>query len=203
MLVAAPRSQFARPRCPGMPWEVVAGSPEKSRRGGSGGNPRGRLLCALPGRLVILRVLRDVAQSGSAPEWGSGGRRFESGRPDSYGLWVSGGTDFKSVVDTTLLRIGKERPHAAAPECSPRLSSSLFLGSPALSLRGRNPPQLPQARGWSRRPRFPLRSASATYAPSARGRGGSNCWGTNAYGQLGDGDTADGRHRTGPPCPGD
>ena len=25
---------------------------------------------------------RDVAQSGSAPEWGSGGRRFESGRPD-------------------------------------------------------------------------------------------------------------------------
>ncbi len=26
--------------------------------------------------------LRDVAQLGSAPEWGSGGRRFESGRPD-------------------------------------------------------------------------------------------------------------------------
>ncbi len=26
---------------------------------------------------------RDVAQLGSAPEWGSGGRRFESGRPDS------------------------------------------------------------------------------------------------------------------------
>jgi hypothetical protein len=25
---------------------------------------------------------RDVAQPGSAPEWGSGGRRFESGRPD-------------------------------------------------------------------------------------------------------------------------
>ena len=25
---------------------------------------------------------RDVAQLGSAPEWGSGGRRFESGRPD-------------------------------------------------------------------------------------------------------------------------
>ena len=28
------------------------------------------------------RPSRDVAQSGSAPEWGSGGRRFESGRPD-------------------------------------------------------------------------------------------------------------------------
>ena len=26
--------------------------------------------------------IRDVAQLGSAPEWGSGGRRFESGRPD-------------------------------------------------------------------------------------------------------------------------
>ncbi len=26
--------------------------------------------------------VRGVAQPGSAPEWGSGGRRFESGRPD-------------------------------------------------------------------------------------------------------------------------
>ncbi len=26
---------------------------------------------------------RGVAQLGSAPEWGSGGRRFESGHPDS------------------------------------------------------------------------------------------------------------------------
>ncbi len=25
---------------------------------------------------------RGVAQPGSAPEWGSGGRRFESGHPD-------------------------------------------------------------------------------------------------------------------------
>lgn len=25
---------------------------------------------------------RDVAQFGSAPDWGSGGRRFKSGRPD-------------------------------------------------------------------------------------------------------------------------
>ncbi len=28
------------------------------------------------------RTNRGVAQSGSAPEWGSGGRRFESGHPD-------------------------------------------------------------------------------------------------------------------------
>ena len=27
---------------------------------------------------------RDVAQSGSAPEWGSGGREFESPRPDHW-----------------------------------------------------------------------------------------------------------------------
>jgi hypothetical protein len=27
---------------------------------------------------------RDVAQSGSAPEWGSGGRWFKSSRPDQY-----------------------------------------------------------------------------------------------------------------------
>ena len=30
---------------------------------------------------------RDVAQPGSAPEWGSGGRRFESGRPDCARNW--------------------------------------------------------------------------------------------------------------------
>ena len=37
------------------------------------------------GKTAYLRdevQLRDVAQLGSAPEWGSGGRRFESGRPD-------------------------------------------------------------------------------------------------------------------------
>ncbi len=39
-------------------------------------NLRGRLACG------YLSHPRDVAQSGSAPEWGSGGRRFESGRPD-------------------------------------------------------------------------------------------------------------------------
>ena len=29
---------------------------------------------------------RDVAQSGSALGWGPSGRRFESGRPDFYGI---------------------------------------------------------------------------------------------------------------------
>ena len=33
-------------------------------------------------RLSIFPPSRDVAQLGSAPEWGSEGRRFESGRPD-------------------------------------------------------------------------------------------------------------------------
>ena len=32
--------------------------------------------------ISIFPASRDVAQLGSAPEWGSGGRRFESGRPD-------------------------------------------------------------------------------------------------------------------------
>ena len=31
---------------------------------------------------LIVGGRRDVAQSGSAPDWGSGGRRFKSGRPD-------------------------------------------------------------------------------------------------------------------------
>ena len=29
-----------------------------------------------------IKLSRDVAQSGSAPEWGSGGRKFESSHPD-------------------------------------------------------------------------------------------------------------------------
>ena len=30
-------------------------------------------------------IFRDVAQAGSAPGWGSGGRKFESCRPDLIG----------------------------------------------------------------------------------------------------------------------
>ena len=41
---------------------------------------------------------RDVAQLGSAPEWGSGGRRFESGRPDL------GSAAFCFAVGPLLLR---------------------------------------------------------------------------------------------------
>ena len=33
-------------------------------------------------RRFVFKQGRDVAQSGSAPEWGSGGRGFESRRPD-------------------------------------------------------------------------------------------------------------------------
>ncbi len=32
--------------------------------------------------LICLKASRGVAQPGSAPEWGSGGRRFESDHPD-------------------------------------------------------------------------------------------------------------------------
>src|ERR1041385_2233168 len=48
---------------------------------------------------------RDVAQPGSAPEWGSGGRGFKSRRPDSNG--EPNGSPF--CVGTRILR----RPLAA------------------------------------------------------------------------------------------
>ena len=38
---------------------------------------------------LIIPTCRGVAQPGSAPEWGSGGRRFESCRPDHRVLQVS------------------------------------------------------------------------------------------------------------------
>ncbi len=48
---------------------------------GSRNAPGSQRLSTAPKPAYISRS-RDVAQSGSAPEWGSGGRRFESGRPD-------------------------------------------------------------------------------------------------------------------------
>src|SRR6266702_8255433 len=48
------------------------------KRRGWVGKPE-RLGISASGRLVF----RDVAQPGSAPEWGSGGRGFKSRRPDS------------------------------------------------------------------------------------------------------------------------
>ena len=35
-------------------------------------------------RKIYIIVFRDVAQSGSAPHWGCGGRRFKSGHPDQF-----------------------------------------------------------------------------------------------------------------------
>jgi hypothetical protein len=42
---------------------------------------------ALTGKNIAVKSatkIRDVAQSGSAPEWGSGGREFKSRRPDQF-----------------------------------------------------------------------------------------------------------------------
>ncbi len=47
------------------------------------GRPASRFRFGLASR--YLPCPRDVAQFGSAPEWGSGGRRFKSGRPDFRG----------------------------------------------------------------------------------------------------------------------
>ena len=41
-----------------------------------------RLIMLFLARKIYIIVFRDVAQSGSAPHWGCGGRRFKSGHPD-------------------------------------------------------------------------------------------------------------------------
>src|SRR5437867_1024435 len=48
------------------------------------GRAAGYLIC--PSSRRVVRGRRDVAQSGSAPEWGSGGRGFKSRRPDSVSV---------------------------------------------------------------------------------------------------------------------
>src|SRR5438874_9162111 len=35
-------------------------------------------------QMICFQIDRDVAQPGSAPDWGSGGRRFESCHPDHF-----------------------------------------------------------------------------------------------------------------------
>ncbi len=55
----------------------------------NGKRPASMMLLSSPAYATLLsksvkhqESYRGVAQPGSAPEWGSGGRRFESGRPD-------------------------------------------------------------------------------------------------------------------------
>src|SRR5437867_4497349 len=104
---------------------------------GEGVGPGGE---AFPGRLGISApwrlVFRDVAQSGSAPEWGSGGRGFKSRRPD----WLMflhhvGGSNawssevaMRSVVssDRTVRRVPatRTRPRMPLPRTlSPKYSA--------------------------------------------------------------------------------
>ena len=39
--------------------------------------------------MICFQIDRDVAQPGSAPDWGSGGRGFESRHPDQLSLTLA------------------------------------------------------------------------------------------------------------------
>ena len=52
-----------------------------------------------PSEFVDCFGSRDVAQSGSAPEWGSGGRGFKSRRPDCVNAFYFKWIDFTSPKD--------------------------------------------------------------------------------------------------------
>lgn len=51
--------------------------------------------------LIKQTIIRGVAQPGSAPPWGGGGRRFKSSRPDQYSSRSK--TDFRFGVHSTRL----------------------------------------------------------------------------------------------------
>ncbi len=56
--------------------------------------PRARFpACAQNPMRLRLRTSRSVAQPGSAPEWGSGGRRFESFHSDHFFLFYANGLE--------------------------------------------------------------------------------------------------------------
>ena len=50
---------------------------------------------------IIANLIRGVAQSGSAPHWGCGGRRFKSCRPDQIFIIVDRLYRQKSVLETS------------------------------------------------------------------------------------------------------
>ncbi len=57
------------------------------------------VLTPFPPHVTYFSTGRDVAQSGSAPEWGSGGRKFKSSHPDQlYQLYFNNLPNFACVV---------------------------------------------------------------------------------------------------------
>ena len=81
----APVRGQERAALPGRPARPrVEGRARRLRPLGAAARSPGRGL--RPGAGARLRVRRGVAQSGSAPVWGTGGRRFKSGRPDHIHL---------------------------------------------------------------------------------------------------------------------
>ena len=81
-------------------------------------------------RAVILRFCptaavgcgRDVAQPGSAPEWGSGGRGFKSRRPDYL---RSGGATF-GAGGATLAPVPRPSYEPAVRACAARRAPTPF-----------------------------------------------------------------------------
>jgi hypothetical protein len=59
-----------------------------------------RIIAALQQRAPVasLHTGRGVAQPGSAPQWGCGGRKFESSRPDQFSIEPPGGGNDGEVI---------------------------------------------------------------------------------------------------------
>src|SRR5688572_28858958 len=67
-------------------------------------------------QLRWLKLSRDVAQPGSAPEWGSGGRGFKSRRPDSPPLCGANRTAVISPTPLALLAAFGQIPDSLWPK---------------------------------------------------------------------------------------
>src|SRR6185437_6741468 len=97
---------------------------------------------------------RDVAQPGSAPEWGSGGRGFKSRRPDSPPALTAGGFVVPAGFFPSSLRLRLATLGSNPPDSPPALTAGGFVvpaGFFPSSLRlrlatlGSNPPDSPPA----------------------------------------------------------
>src|SRR6266545_5282921 len=103
----------------------------------------GRLDVSTSGRLAV----RDVAQPGSAPEWGSGGRGFKSRRPDYLQIQCPFGGPFlprlrPQLTEFALLAHDREERFVIGLLVTPALSG------PIETLRS------PSCGGWRHTPHY-------------------------------------------------
>ena len=124
---------------------------------------RHRTMAPRPG--IMSSFGRGVAQPGSAPAWGAGGRKFESSRPDHFSPSSSAGQARAVPFRAAVAGASRQRTSRPRPGRRPKDAPGGFrrndscLTSPSVAPPREGPPMTPPA---------PLRSHRPAPCPSSR-----------------------------------